>query len=272
VFIDNAYVAPVSWNHLPESLQLQLEQTWRDFFGDLPSVAAAAISIPAVIFSLVFHRSLSKRKIPILAAIVLFLTVEVLVQRPQPASRSWVMLEPGVFMILSAGLLAPFQWLDRVRPVRFSLAAGVVGLLLAALLVGNGLRSGKIYQDTAGDKGMGDVEKTVLYIKGQLNGTDIFVVASPDDAPFWYYFRLHNIPGYYIYGVKVRSFDRAFVPIDHSNDGGHDQMGLMKSLQERGPDFGFINLQSDHIVQTIGSIDIHLVYPNKSALIKQYGQ
>jgi hypothetical protein len=177
-------------------------------------------------------------------------------------------------MIISAGLLAPFQWLDRVRPNRFNLTAGVLGLLFAALLVGNGLRSGKIYLETAGDKGMGDVEKTVLYMKGQLSGTDIFVVASPDDAPFWYYFRLHNIPGYYIYGVKVRSFDRAIVPIDHSADnvGGHEQNTLVKTIHDRGPDFWFINFQSDQIIKTIGTIDIHQLYPIKSALINQYGQ
>ena len=271
VFIANAYVAPVGWDQLPEALQLQLAQTWRDFFEDLPSVIAAAISIPAVIFSLIFHKRISGRKIPMLAAIVLFLAVEVLVQRPQPASRSWVMLQPVVFMILAAGLLAPFQWLDRVRPLRFSLATGALGLFLGVLLLTNGLRSGRIYQDTAGDKGIGDVERATLYMKGVLSGTDIFVVASPDDAAFWYYFRLHNIPGYYIYGVKIRAFDRAFVPVDHVDDGGHDQMGLIKSMSQRGPDAIFIDWSSDQIVKTIGGIDIHMVYPNMSAIKEQYG-
>jgi len=271
VLIANAYVEPVPWNQLPLMFQLQLEQTWRDFFTDLPSVVAACICIPAVLFSLILHPKISRRKIPILFAILLFLTAEILAERPQPSSRSWVMLQPLVFIILSAGLLAPFQWLDRVKPKRWSLATGVLGLLLAALLVGNALRSGKIYQDTAGEKGMGDVEKTVLYMQGQLSGTDIFVVDAPDDAPFWYYFRLHAVPGYYIYGVKVRSFDRIFVPINHENDNGHDEMGVMKSLSQRGPDFGFVNLPSDQIVKRIGQIDIHLIYPNKPALINQYG-
>ena len=181
------------------------------------------------------------------------------------------MLQPVVFMILAAGLLAPFQWLDRVRPLRFSLATGALGLFLGVLLLTNGLRSGRIYQDTAGDKGIGDVERATLYMKGVLSGTDIFVVASPDDAAFWYYFRLHNIPGYYIYGVKIRAFDRAFVPVDHVDDGGHDQMGLIKSMSQRGPDAIFIDWSSDQIVKTIGGIDIHMVYPNMSAIKEQYG-
>jgi hypothetical protein len=271
VFVANAYVAPVSWQELPVAFERQVSETWRDFFSDLPGWVSAAVLILGVLFSLVLHPRISKRKVPVLAATVLFLVVEILVQRPQVASRSWIMLQPVLFIVLAAGLLAPLQWLEKFGSRRLHLVASGLGLLLAAMLVGNVLRSSAIYKDTAGDKGMGEVEKATLYLKGQLKGTDIVVVSAPDDAPFWYYFRLHNIPGYYIYGVKVRSFDRAFVPINHMNDSGHDQMDLEKSIHDRGPDFIFIDMQSDQVVQKIDGIDIHLVYPNKSALIQEYG-
>jgi hypothetical protein len=272
IFFANAYVAPVEWRDLPVSVFRQVEETWRDFFAGPPLWVSAAILILGSGFSLLLHSRISRRKIPFLVAMILFLAVQILAQRPQVASRSWVMLEPMLFIILSAGLLAPLQVLDLARPRRLSLAACGLGLLLALMLAGNAVRSGILYQDTAGDKGMGDVEKAALFLKGQLSGRDIVVVAAPDDAPFWYYFRLHEIPGYYIYGVKVRAFDRAFIPVNHVEVSKNDAMNVTKSIRERGPDFGFLNMNSDKVFQQIGQIDIHLIYPNKEALIKQYGK
>jgi hypothetical protein len=62
------------------------------------------------------------------------------------------------------------------------------------------------------------------------------------------------------------------VPLDHIEDGGHDQRNLKKAIHDREPDFGFMDMPTGQIFKTIGSIDIHLVYPAKSALINQYGQ
>ena len=245
---------------------------WVEYTLGPPNWLSAALMILGVLFSLFFHSRISRRKIPFLAAIILFMVVDILGQRSQPVSRSWIMLEPILYITLAAGLLAPLQWLDQSRPSRWSAAAIGLGILMTVMLAGNVIRASSVYINTAGDKGMGEVEKTTLYLKGQLTGSDIVVVAPPDDAPFWYYFRLHEIPGYYIYGVKVRSFSRVLVPINHLDDNNHDRMSVEKSIHDRGPDLGFINLDSDQIIQQVDGIDVHQLYPNQSALIKQYGK
>jgi hypothetical protein len=183
--------------------------------------------------------------------------------------RTWTGLIPLLLKLVAAGWITSLENLFQFRFKTITLAQVVCTFLLGFILIGNIVRSVTVFQTRNGKPGV--VEATTLYLKTQLQGDDVVVVAPPDDAPYWYYFRLHNIPQRFIFGTKTRPFGRAFVIMNHEYDTTHYKPDLQKTIQYRGPDLVFMDLTTDQIIHTIEKTDIHLIYPNRSALDSAFG-
>jgi len=74
------------------------------------------------------------------------------------------------------------------------------------------------------------------------------VVASPDDAPLWYYFQLHQIPDSFVNNIQHVPFQRAFVLVNP----GYGQ-SLASVLDQRGPDINRLDPGSAQVVNQSGS-------------------
>ncbi len=129
------------------------------------------------------------------------------------------------------------------------------------------LAAGAVYSLTAGPVAAqtGPVEQSVQYLRAHLVAGDVVVVSPPDDAVTWYYWRYYKLPEIYIQ-PKNQRFQRAYVLINHPFDQTVEQV-----IRERGPDIGFVRLDTARLVQSFGADDLYEVAPNNEALDKAFG-
>lgn len=249
--VANPYVSPLPWSEFPETLQSRFQDTWREWNTGVP-IYVTALFAAGLVLSLVFHRRISGYKVPPQLASVVFLTVIFLIQRPNAWSKIWQFLFPLVLFWSSGGIVASIEKIRQPRfPAQklakaFSLAA--VGLLLVSSAWRNPLLAAQPHP-------VGDVESVILFLKPQLEDGDLVVVAPPDDAPAWYYFRLHNIPPER--HDRTLPFKRAFVMVNLE-----DNQTLGAVVAERGPNRSFLKMEQGKRLQTFGVIEVHEVPAN----------
>jgi hypothetical protein len=233
-------------------------ETWQEWNQGVSPILTGCLVI-GLALSLVFHRRISAVRVPTQLAAVAWLAPELLLQRPNPWPKIWLALLPVVLIWCAAGWIAP--WLV-FRPGVSRLANWAAGLSIAVVLA-----AGAVYCLTAGPVAAqtGPVEQSVLYLRSHLTAGDVVVVSPPDDAPTWYYWRYYRLPEIYLQ-TKNQRFQRAYVLINLPFDQTVEQV-----IRERGPDIGFVRLDTARLVQSFGADDLYEVAPNNEALDKAFG-
>jgi 4-amino-4-deoxy-L-arabinose transferase-like glycosyltransferase len=254
----NSFVESLSFNDFRQTFPGRMIETWQEWTQGVSPLLTGCL-VFGLALSLVFHRRISAVRVPTQFAAVVWLAPEMLIQRPNPWPKIWLALLPVVLIWCAAGWMAP--WL-LFRRSNTRLATWAAGVSIAAVLV-----SGAGYCLTAGPVAAqtGPVEQSVQYLRSHLVAGDVVVVSPPDDAPIWYYWRYYKLPATYIQ-PKNQRFQRAYVLINHPFDQTVEQV-----IRERGPDIGFVRLDTARLVQSFGGDDLYEVAPNNEALDKAFG-
>jgi hypothetical protein len=261
--IANKYVIPVTVEQNMPKFLAHLRESYALYTSDLPLPILFVFYSIGILASLFLHKRITWHRFPLIIAMIGFLISYQFIELPNTTPRTWTGLIPLLLMLVAAGWITSIEKHLHFRIKTITLAQIGCASLLGLILIGNIVRSVNVYQTRYWVPGV--VEATTLYLKSQLQGDDVVVVSPPDDAPYWYYFRLHNIPQRFIFGTKTRPFERAFVIMNHEYDTTHYKPDLVKIIQYRGPDLVFMDLTTDQIIQTIEKTDVHLIYSNPSA-------
>jgi hypothetical protein len=248
--VANRFVLPLSPGDFLSILPGKIAETWNDWTG-LPAgmPVLGFIFLVGTLLSLLFNRRISSRRASLQAAAVLWLAVELPIQRPYPWPKLWSWLLPLFLMWGSAGMLGLFK--DIKLGGKYSLAMLLSGTAILAVLGASLAWTVTSFPEM---NTQGEIEATTLYLKGQLRQGDIVVVSDPDDAPLWYYFKLHQIPDSFVINIQHVQFRRAFVLVNP--DYGQS---LASVIDQRGPDIKRLDPASAQVVNQSGGTSTYLV-------------
>jgi hypothetical protein len=182
-----------------------LKGMYYEWVGGIAVFGVLVLGI-GILLSLIFHRRLSTLHVPLQIAAVIWIGLILAVQRPNAWSRIWFSLA-ALFMIwASAGLIGSIKsfHLHRLRDV--SIATIMILFLFAGTFVAGVRRLADFPRIW---KGSGREELAIMYLKDEIRANDIIVAPTPQDAPLWYYSRLHGIPERYF--RRTTEFNHAYI-------------------------------------------------------------
>ena len=218
-----------------------------EWSGDVPILILLVLGM-GIVLSLAFHRRLSRLRIPIQVACVIWIGLVLIVQQPNAWSRIWFSLE-ALFMIWASAGLAGLLKDIRLTKVRNVSAAALVILISIIWVFAAGMQQLSTLPHAWSFKSR--EERAVLIIKDMLGEQDIIIAPSPQDAPLWYYSRLHGIPDRYF--SRKDSFERAFlitVPkLGQYKESVIEEYGLTDA----------VDLQTLRLIQEINGMNIYEV-------------
>ena len=186
-------------------MQSNLRGTYFEWISGIPDFVSLALTA-GLLLGLIFHRKVSPLRIPLQVATVIWIGLILILQRPNAWPRIWFPLA-ALFMIwASAGLVG------LIKDIRFTKLGNVSAadiLILVAIIgvFGSGMQQLSTLPQAWAHQGR--EEQAVLFIKDKLGEQDIIIAPTPQDAPLWYYSRLHGVPDRYF--SKSESFERAFL-------------------------------------------------------------
>ncbi len=248
-FFSNEFVAQLAWKELVETLLKRFMETWVEWTFRVPTLFIT-VFVTGWFLSLIFHRQLSKIRVPLQLAALLWIAALLLIERPNAFSKVWVFLQPLILIWAAAGIFGLLEKIPMKVLKRLPLVSIILGFFLlagmnqAVQIAPNLLKLWSI---------KGSEERTILFVKSQLRENDVVVVAPPDDAAVWYYSELHKVPDSY-FDMTITSFDRALVLVDT----GENQTPE-KVIDERGPESVSLDAESAYLLGTFGKIQVFTV-------------
>ena len=199
---------------------------------------------------------------PIQIPAALWIVSYVVIQEMKPLARIWVFLLALTLLWAAAGLVSPFRRLH-IKLFRNQPLAGILlGIGLLAVLAGGIYRSALYYPVP-----MGDPQQVTLFLKNELREDDICVIVPPDDLPYMYYFDLYNVPGKYIFDIRVRPFHRALVVVNASY-----QQTVESVVDERGPELPFLLMNQARKITQLGDTSVFEIPANLRVMEETYGK
>lgn len=243
---ENGFVAPLPWGDLLPTLFQRLTETWAEWTTKVPVFVWILIAAGCTL-SLVFQRWLSTMRVPLQLAVLLWSAALILIQRMNAWAKVWLFLLPLVLMWAVAGIIG---FLVKIR-LKF-----LLNLPLAALFIGLGLLAGipfiawLVPQLPAIWTDQGPEEKAVVFIQSQFREGDLIIVDSPDDAPVWYYSKLHDIPDSR-FNLRNGATGRYLVLVDPGE--GQTPASVIAA---RGPSSLIPDAQSCVLMQSFGKMQI----------------
>ena len=136
------------------------------------------------------HKRISRQKVPLQAAALLWILAAILAQRVAPLARVWMFLLPLYLTWSTAGILG----LGKLAiPVRFRQQARVLVGLVAVLIPGVLLivtvpRTASIRNAPGAEEGI------TRYLQDRIQPGDNVVAQSPISTPLQYYFQQYGLP------------------------------------------------------------------------------
>lgn len=252
----NTFVERVEWNVFVWRMKTMLASTWIDHWFPGVSVWARVAVVIAFFGSLIFHWKKTKFRVPIQAASVLWIVLEIMVHRPDTLPRVWTFLLPLFLMWCAVGITAPIEYirLPRLQLQTPSLLSfGVIGILFLSVIRTSTASSIDFNLD------VGDARLTAGQLQKILQPGDMIIVAFPAEAPLEYYAQITDVPLTYFHRLKQadREFTRAFVVISPQFE-----QTVQSVIEERRLDPNRFDLESKQLVSSFG---IYVVYEVRAA-------
>jgi hypothetical protein len=200
----NSFVKPLSMAEFSDLLPGRIVETWQ-IWQNGAGLLLWLLFIGFLI-SLILYRSSNNHGIPAQAGL-LWIPIIVLFLRPNPWPKIWSAMLPLFVIWGSAGWLV----LARVWVKQKYLAIFAISIAIVVLLTGAVRDIPKVFQ-LPGEPG--EIEKAILAISSLFEPGDTLLVASPNDAPAWYYARIHGIPMEAFSHLEERNIQKAFVLVN----------------------------------------------------------
>ena len=189
--IRNRFVAPVGRAEFFARFLPSLAEPWQQWTRDVPAVMIGLLAVGFVVAHL-FHSRLTGHRVPVTAAILLWLTISLLLYPVVPHGRVWLFLLPWCAVVCAAGINHIFGLVSSGPRVHGRLVACLSVSMLVAPGIGAFMSQSIVYSEETGT--LRDAEAIALFLKLNLRGGDKVVAALPSDAPLAYYFHFHAIP------------------------------------------------------------------------------
>lgn len=238
----NGFVASLPWGDLLDTWNARFIETWREWTLGVP-LAIIITMVAGWILGLIFHRKLSKTRIPLQLASFLWIASLLFIQRPNAWAKVWVFLFPIMLIWAVAGVVG------LMRNVRFKFAHSIslAAIVTSVLLLVGVWSSIQLVPKLPGLwASHGDVENAVLFLKNYVNETDLIVVDWPDDSPTWFYSLEYGINNSHF--DKRIPYHRALVLVNQA-----EGQTLESVLADRGPDIPPLDLTSARLLQKFGT-------------------
>jgi len=249
-FFGNGFIAPVPWDIFPETLLTRLRNTWLEWIEAVP-LWIVALGVFGFIMALILHRRLSKQKIPMQLAIVVWIIVLLVARRPDMLPRFWLFLAAPVVIWAAAGIVGLLQMMPLEVGKKWSLAQTFVALVFALVAVQSLVLLPAIPSRWRSNDGMA---QATLFLKDRVREGDMVTATSARLPALRYYFNYFGLPKGYI--RQSGEFQRVFIIIDEKK---------VETLETIAPQLGFglpaIDMGSIELVYQQGDFTIYEAYP-----------
>jgi len=222
--IGNPFVAKISWADFWPMLLEQMQSTWMKWHFDLPW-AARLLLAGGFALSLLFHKKISRVKVPLQVTNAIWLAAVVIPMRRNPYDRLWVFLLPLWLTWASAGLLALFNGLKE-KP-RFNWQSAITIGILAVGAVWSYQRVHQYYPGWQADPGK--IEQAAEFLSQNLGPGDAVAVVFPSDAQYWYYLGQRGVGDETMHRIEQGNHKRVFAVV--SNDGAASAAEALEAHQ-----------------------------------------
>jgi hypothetical protein len=200
----------------------------------------------------------------LLAALPTGVGAVLLVQRPDSIPRIWLWALPLILILASAGFTNILEWIKRAARLPRSTTAAILSGILLVFSINTIVLNIQQVRVIAANS---DEMNVTLYLKPKVTPEDIVIVSSHADAVYWYYFTYYHLPEVSIRNIKDRPFNRAFVVVYPGNGETFQQV-----LTQRGPDYGFPDLNAGKLLTTIGAVEVYKIEPDPGVMERLFGQ
>ncbi len=225
---DNPFVQALPWAEFPATLASRLGETWREWQMDVHPLFTvwAVIGLGLHVW---FHARATGRGVPVLLTTAAWMTLVLLVQRPNPWRKTWVWLLVLLLVLAAAGWVALLDALRKKYAWKPQTPARIVqvGLLCLALLAlpWAAQRGAALAQP-------GSAEQSAAYIAVRMDADGIVLADAMDAPPVWYYLlRSGGSPAWFEKLTQREAYSQAYVIVDGFNP-AHSPRSVIASLGE----------------------------------------
>ena len=198
-----------------------LSSTWSKWNRDIPIVLSIILVIGFFV-SIIFNKKLKGPKVPIILAVIIWLTPLLILQRPVMYERIWLFLLPLYIILGSAGIIFLIDLIfNKIKKYKFTKKYRIIIIPILAVIISLGLGFNTVqsksvyYSNETGT--LQDAEDITLLLKDCLESKDRILLQRPSEWPLPYYFDKYGISPDYFH-VNLEKSNRAIVIINKSND------------------------------------------------------
>lgn len=228
--VNNSYVRPDEVSGLLEQLGSRITSTAQQWTAGIP-LGIGTLSLIGFAASLALHRRISKQKVPLQVAAVLWILVAIALQRVAPLARVWMFLLPLYIIWATAGLVGVLRL---AIPLRFHPQARWVALLLSVCIPGLVLLA-TIPRTASMREAPGAEEGITLYLQEHIRAGDLVVAQSPVSTPLEYYFLQYGLPPE-SFDYQAPVTDKLWVVASRRYDQTVDSVLRRRGLERYNPD------------------------------------
>lgn len=192
----NRFVISRSWSFLFSHFPGSMVSVWDQWNRDIP-LFIKYILAAGFIMGTVFHRQLSRYRIPLILPVVLFILPVIIVQRVVPYTRVWLFLLPLYFIIACAGISYAVNCLKIKNKYHTPIFVTFAVIVLSISSI-TAIRSQSIYKSNESGI-LNDAEQITLFLKKYLEHEDVVYAICPSDFPLLYYFQKYEVPATYLF-------------------------------------------------------------------------
>ncbi len=248
-FFHNQFIAPVGWNELPASLADGLRMMWLDWTSAIPGWIIM-IGTAGLIASLVLHKKISRQRIPLPIAFLVWIVALIVIRRPDMNARSWLFLAAPLLIWSAGGIAGLLELISASFRRKVHLAEIVAGVVVISVFVSGVLAIPGIPARWSRKSG---IETAVLYLKDNLREGDIVNASSNSLSIIRYYFNVYDIPLDYV--RRSGKFQRAFLAVSRESDSPETLAPV------DGAKRPLINLATARIILQLDGLTIYECYP-----------
>ena len=164
--VGNDVVGSLSWSEFTQSVPVRIKNTWAEWNRDIP-VFISLLALLGLGVSIIYPKYPRNRRIPLIAAGLLWIGTALIIQKVAPWPRIWLFLLPLFIIWISAGLIGLTDLFFKRIPNRPNIQTGMITILILLPLVAGFGRSYTQYSQKMRSKG--EPEEIVYLLKDFLN-------------------------------------------------------------------------------------------------------